>query len=67
MRDLTERQKTVLTMIAEGMTTKEIARRLELSPGTIKIHTAAIFRNLDVSNRTQAAVKLKFQQQSARF
>ena len=53
---LTPRQWQVLRMLVEGKSNKEIARALNLGPGTIKVHLTAIFRNLGVSNRARAAV-----------
>jgi len=53
---LTVRQREVLTLIGAGRSNKEIARQLDLSENTVKIHVAAILRSLGVSNRTQAAV-----------
>lgn len=52
---LTERQLDVLRLLADGIVNKEICRRLDISEGTVKAHIAAIFRALDVSNRTAAA------------
>ena len=51
---LSDRQWDVLRHLAVGKSNKEICRELELSEGTIKVHIAAIFRNLNVSNRTEA-------------
>lgn len=51
---LTARQTDVLTRIATGKTNKEIARDLDLSPATVKAHTAAIILALECSNRTDA-------------
>lgn len=53
---LTPRQRDVLDMLVEGKSNKEIARALELGPGTIKVHLSALFRNLGVANRAAAAV-----------
>ncbi|MEN8176103.1 MAG: response regulator transcription factor [Pseudomonadota bacterium] len=53
---LTVRQVEVLRLIGLGQSNKEIARALGLSENTVKIHVAAIFRALNVNNRTQAAV-----------
>lgn len=53
---LTGRQMEVLKLIADGFSNKEIARKLDLSENTVKIHVSGIFRALGVSNRTQAAV-----------
>lgn len=52
---LTERQRDVLRLLADGMANKDICKRLDLSPGTVKVHIAAIFRSLNVCNRTEAA------------
>jgi DNA-binding NarL/FixJ family response regulator len=53
---LTARQKDVLGLVMLGKSNKEIARVLNLTEGTIKIHCMAIFRELRVTNRTQAAI-----------
>ncbi|MBD2108438.1 response regulator transcription factor [Nodosilinea sp. FACHB-13] len=53
---LTPREVEVLTMLAEGLSNKAIARRLHLSEHTIKYHTSAIFSKLNVSSRTEAAI-----------
>lgn len=53
---LTQRQLEVLALLARGMPNKLIARELGLSEGTVKVHLLAIFRALDVSNRTEAVV-----------
>lgn len=52
---LTERQREVLRLLAAGMSNKQICRELDLGEGTIKAHIAAIFRALEVNNRTEAA------------
>lgn len=51
---LTPRQMDVLTLLVQGKPNKVICRELGLAEGTVKTHTAAIFRALGVSNRTQA-------------
>lgn len=53
---LTGRQIEVLRMLGHGLPNKEIARELELSENTVKIHVAAILKGLDLANRTQAGV-----------
>lgn len=53
---LTPRQREVLACLGEGKSNKHIARDLDLSENTVKIHVAAILRVLGVGNRTQAAV-----------
>ncbi len=54
--DLTEREITVLRLVASGQTNKEVANSLELSEKTIKNHLGNIFHKLHVYDRTQAAV-----------
>jgi DNA-binding NarL/FixJ family response regulator len=44
-----------LRLLVDGMANKEICRRLNLSEGTVKVHIAAVFRALNVNNRTEAA------------
>lgn len=51
---LTPRQIEVLNGLAEGQPNKIIARQLGMSEATVKAHTSAIFRSLDVTNRAQA-------------
>lgn len=53
---LTARELQVLDLVSEGLTNKEIARRLVVSPATIKAHVERIIAKLGVSDRTQAAV-----------
>lgn len=52
---LTERQVDVLRLLARGLPNKSIAQQLGLSDKTVKVHVTAIFRSLNVVNRTQAA------------
>lgn len=53
---LTPREREVLQQIADGLTNKAIARRLEISPGTVKAHVERLIAKLGVADRTQAAV-----------
>ncbi len=53
---LTSRELEVLVQVANGMFNKEIATSLKISERTVKNHIANIFRKIDVSDRTQAAV-----------
>jgi len=53
---LSMREQEVLALIVEGLTNKEIGRRLSLSPDTVKNHVVHIIEKLGVSDRTQAAV-----------
>jgi two-component system, NarL family, nitrate/nitrite response regulator NarL len=54
MAHLTDRQLEVLTQLAAGESNKEIARRLGLSPATVKTHVASILSALNATNRTEA-------------
>lgn len=53
---LTRREKEVLIAIANGMINKEIANSLRISERTVKNHISSIFKKIEVSDRTQAAV-----------
>lgn len=53
---LTERQKDVLALLAQGAPIKRICRELDLSEGTVKTHVAAIYRSFGASNRTEALI-----------
>jgi DNA-binding NarL/FixJ family response regulator len=54
---LTDRQRQVLGLIAQGHPNKIIADQLEISEQTVKIHVGQIFKELRVFNRTQAVLK----------
>jgi LuxR family maltose regulon positive regulatory protein len=56
---LTARELEVLHLISLGKTNQEIARQLIVAPGTVKAHTASIYRKLDVANRTEAAARAR--------
>lgn len=56
---LTQRQVDVLKLISVGQSNKEIARDLDLSPATIKAHTAAAIAALGAVNRTEAVFKAR--------
>ena len=51
---LSERERTVLRLLAQGMTNKAIARALQVSDNTIKFHLKNIFTKLGVSSRAAA-------------
>jgi DNA-binding NarL/FixJ family response regulator len=53
------REIEVLTMLAAGHANKVIARRLAISPNTVKTHVARLYEKLDVASRTQAIGKAR--------
>lgn len=56
LESLTKREIEILTQVAGGMFNKEIANNLNISERTVKNHISNIFKKIDVSDRTQAAV-----------
>jgi two-component system, NarL family, nitrate/nitrite response regulator NarL len=62
---LTPRQSKVMAFAAEGLSNKEIARRLNVTEGTDKCHLHQIYRKLGIGNRTALAA-LAFQHSSTR-
>ena len=52
---LTDRERQIMRLVSEGLSNKEIGRRLNVTDGTIKVHLHHIFQKLDVSNRTVLA------------
>ena len=54
--DLSERERDILQLLVEGLSNAEIAHRLYLSEGTVRIYLSSLFVKLDVSDRTQAVV-----------
>jgi DNA-binding NarL/FixJ family response regulator len=53
---LTDREREVLALVAEGLPNKQIGRRLEISEKTVKAHLTSIFRAIGVSDRMQAGL-----------
>ncbi|MFL5758383.1 MAG: LuxR C-terminal-related transcriptional regulator [Thermomicrobiales bacterium] len=56
---LSAREQEILTFLAAGLTNREIADQLVISPETVKKHTASIYAKLAVSNRTEAAARAR--------
>jgi LuxR family maltose regulon positive regulatory protein len=56
---LSQRELEVLHLMALGKTNQEIAHQLIVSRGTVKAHTASIYRKLDVANRTEAVARAR--------
>lgn len=59
LRHLTERQTEILRLVAEGLSNKEIALRLELQEKTVKHHMTGVLSKLNVRNRTEAALMMR--------
>ena len=53
---LSQREREVLAMVGEGMPNKVIAQRLSISEKTVKAHLTSVFRQIGVTDRTQAAL-----------
>jgi DNA-binding NarL/FixJ family response regulator len=56
LAELTERERTILALIAEGLTNRQIGERLFLAEKTVKNHVSSILSKLGLERRTQAAV-----------
>ena len=55
-QDLSKRELEILALLAEGLSNREIAERLTISPATVKHHVSACMSKLRAANRAQAAV-----------
>jgi DNA-binding NarL/FixJ family response regulator len=64
-RELTPREQEILELVGRGMSAKQVANRLEISPKTVEQHKSRIFNKLGVPNST-AAVLLALSQASGR-
>ncbi len=56
VKGLSEREREILRCLLHGQSNKVIARQLEITEATVKVHLKAVLRKLNVSNRTQAAI-----------
>lgn len=59
LRHLTDRQTEILRLVAEGLSNKEVALRLELQEKTVKHHMTGVLSKLNVRNRTEAALMMR--------
>jgi two-component system, NarL family, nitrate/nitrite response regulator NarL len=55
LTELTDREREIMRLVAEGLSNKEIGRRLRIADGTIKQHLHHIYRKLEIHNRTVLA------------
>ena len=65
IEQLTERQRAVALLVAEGLSNEEIAARLFVSQATVKSHLGTMMRRLDVRSRTQLAILVNRDHESA--
>jgi two-component system, NarL family, nitrate/nitrite response regulator NarL len=49
---LTDRERQIIALVCEGLSNKEIGRRLNIAGGTIKVHLHHVYQKLEISNRT---------------
>ncbi|MFU0922305.1 LuxR C-terminal-related transcriptional regulator [Kluyvera sichuanensis] len=63
--NLSQRQREILSLLANGESNKEISRTLNISAGTVKAHLESLYRRLGVKNRTQAAMLMNNREASA--
>jgi DNA-binding CsgD family transcriptional regulator len=56
---LTAREQEILSLLSAGLTNKEIAQRLSVSPNTIKTHLAHLFEKLGAKRRTEAVARAR--------
>jgi two-component system nitrate/nitrite response regulator NarL len=59
---LTNREYEILSLIAQGMSNKMIARELDISDGTVKVHVKHLLKKLGLRSRVEAAVWMVNQQ-----
>jgi two-component system, NarL family, nitrate/nitrite response regulator NarL len=62
---LTDRERQIMRLVSEGLSNKEIGRRLNITDGTIKVHLHHIFQKLEINNRTVLAAMAISQDDSA--
>lgn len=55
-RHLTDREEQILQCLLKGYSNKHIARALDISEGTVKVHLKSLMKKISASNRTQAAL-----------
>ena len=53
---LTEREEQILSLIAQGLSNKMIARKLDITEGTVKVHVKHLLKKLNLRSRVEAAV-----------
>lgn len=56
--NLSEREKEIISLVAQGMSNKEIGEKLFISERTVKNHLSSIYKKINVKDRTQAAIMI---------
>lgn len=56
--ELTSREWEIMELLRQGLTTEEVARRLFVTPGTVRVHVSTVLRKLDVPDRESALGRL---------
>jgi two-component system, NarL family, nitrate/nitrite response regulator NarL len=62
---LTDRERQIMSLVSEGLSNKEVGRRLNIADGTIKVHLHHIYQKLEISNRTVLAALAILHNESA--
>lgn len=55
-KSMTKRERQILKLISAGMTNKHIARKLDITEGTVKVHIKHLFKKLELKSRVEAAI-----------
>ncbi len=55
-KTMTKRERQILKLISAGMTNKHIARKLDITEGTVKVHIKHLFKKLGLKSRVEAAI-----------
>ncbi len=56
INQLTRREREILQLISDGMTNKAIARKLDISESTVKVHVKYLLKKMNLKSRLEAAV-----------
>ena len=56
IKSMTNRERQILKLLAAGMTNKHIARKLDITEGTVKVHIKHLFKKLNLKSRVEAAI-----------